>query len=68
MGPIIINVEKSVCQLVIAGNDDARQIEIYTPLKASEEVIISNDGKLKKTTSYTKYPRKAKEVKFSDFF
>lgn len=60
-GPVSIYGEKSTGHLVIAGNDDARQIEIYTPSKASNEIITSSDGK--KTRSYTKSQRKAKEVK-----
>ena len=61
--PISIYGEKSTGHLVITGNDDARQMEIYTPSK--DKAITSSDGK--KTRSYIKSKRKAKEVKFSDF-
>ena len=66
-GPVQIYGEKSTGHLAIAGNDDARQIEIYTPSKASDEVFISNTGKIETIKSYTKVRKKAKEVKFSDF-
>ena len=66
-GPVKIYGEKSTGHLAIAGNDGARQIEIYTPSKASDEVITSNTGEIKTIKSYTKVRKKAKEVKFSDF-
>ena len=67
-GPVQIYAEKSTGHLVIAGNDDARQIEIYNPSKASDEIIISNTEEIKTIKkSYTKVRKKAKEVKFSDF-
>lgn len=65
--PVQIYGEKSTGHLAIAGNDDARQIEIYTPSKASDEGITSNTGEIKTIKSYTKVRKKAKEVKFSDF-
>lgn len=65
--PVRIYGEKSTGHLAIAGNDDARQIEIYTPSKASDEIITSKTGKIKTIKSYTKTRKKAKEVKFSDF-
>jgi hypothetical protein len=65
--PVRIYDEKPTGHLAIAGNDDARQIEIYTPSKASDEVISSSTGKTKVTKSYNKSTKKAKEVKFSDF-
>lgn len=66
-GPIQIYGEKSTGHLAIARNDDARQIEIYTPSKASDEIITNKTGKIKTIRSYTKTRKKAKEVKFSDF-
>lgn len=69
-GPVRIYGEKSTGHLTIAGNDDARQIEIYIPSKsskASDSEIISNSQKIKKTTIYTRSRKKAKQVKFSDF-
>ena len=66
-GPVEICGEESTGHLVIAGNDDARQIEIYTPLKAADEVTINSNGKLKATKTYTKARKRAKQVNFSDF-
>lgn len=66
-GPVQIYGEKSTGHLAIAGNDDARQIELYTPSKASNEVITNNTGEIKTIKSYTKVRKKAKEVKLSDF-
>lgn len=66
-GPVRIHVEKPTSNLVILGNDDARQVEIYTPSKVSDEVILSDNGKTTITKSYSKSRKKAKEVKFSDF-
>jgi len=65
--PAKIYAEESTGHLVIAGNDDARQVEIYTPAKVADEVTISGNGELKTTKTYTKVRKKAKEVKFSDF-
>lgn len=66
-GPVRIHVEKPTGNLVIVGNDDARQVEIYTPLKVSDEIILSDNVKTTITKSYSKSQKKAKEVKFSDF-
>ena len=66
-GPAKIYGEKSTGHLFIGGNDDARQIEIYTPSKAADEVTVSSDGESKRTKTYTKVRKKVKEVKFSDF-
>ena len=65
--PVRIYAEKLTGHLAMAGNDDARQIEIYTPAKASDEVIRSSKGETKVTKTYVKSRKKAKEVKFSDF-
>ena len=59
--------KESTGHLFIAGNDDARQIEIYVPSKAANEVTISSNGELKTTKTYTKVRKKAKQVNFSDF-
>ena len=66
-GPAKIQREESTGHLFIGENDDARQIEIYIPLKAPEEVIDSSNGELKTTKTYSKVSKKAKEVKFFDF-
>jgi len=69
-GPVRIYAEESTGHLAIAGNDDARQIEIYTPSKpskASDSEVISKTGEIKRTTSHTRSRTKAKQVKFSDF-
>ena len=59
--------EKPTGQLVIAGNDDPRQVEIYIPSKTLNEVTISSTGKAKVTKTYKKCRKKAKVVNFSDF-
>jgi len=66
-GPVKIYGEEGSGHLVIGGNDDARQIEIYVPAKTREEVTVSGNGELKTTKTYSKVRKKAKEVKFSDF-
>lgn len=65
--PVRIYAEQSTGHLVIAGNDDARQVEIYIPSKSADEVIISNTGEEIVKKSYHISRQKAKEVKFSDF-
>ena len=66
-GPVEIYGKKSTGNLVIAGSDDARQLEIYIPSKAADEVTISSNGQLKRTKTYIKVRKKAKQVNFSDF-
>lgn len=66
-GPVRIYAEKPTGHLAIGGNDDARQVEIYTPSKVLDEVIISNTGGATIKKSYSNSRKKAKEVKFSDF-
>ena len=66
-GPVKIYGKKSTGHLVITESDDARQIEIYIPSKATDEVTISSNGQLKTTKTYTKVRKKAKQVDFSDF-
>ena len=67
-GPINIYEEKSTGHIFIGANDDARQIAIYNPSKAANEVAVSSDGSLKTTKqSYNKVRPKAKQVSFSDF-
>lgn len=66
-GLVEIYGEESTGHLVIAGNDDARQTVIYTPSKATNEVTIRSNGKLKATKTYTKARKKAKQVNFSNF-
>lgn len=66
-GPVKIYGEESTGHLFIRGNDDARQIEIYTPSKTAKEVSVSSNGELKTTKTYSKVRTKAKEVRFSDF-
>lgn len=66
-GPVRICEKEPTGHLVILGNDDARQMEIYTPSKISDKVILSDTGETTITKSYSKSRKKAKEVKFSDF-
>ena len=63
--PVKVFAEKPTGQLVIAGNDDARSVEIYVPSKTSDKVTTSSDEKV--TRTYEKSRKKAKVVKFSDF-
>ena len=65
--PAQIYGEEATSHFFIRENDQARQIEIYIPSKASNEVTVSNNGKLRTTRTYIKVRKKAKEVKFSDF-
>ena len=58
-------VEKDNGSLVIAGNDDARQVEIYVP---EPGVVKSTTDKVKTyTRTYKRSKKKAREVKFADF-
>ena len=66
-GAIEIYGEESIGHLVIAGNEDAQQVKIYTPSSASKEVSVTNNGELKTTRTYCKTSKRAKQVKFSDF-
>ena len=66
-GPVEIYGKSSTGHLVIAGSDDARQLGIYIPSKAADEVTISSNGQLRTTKTYTKVRKKAKQVDFSDF-
>ena len=68
-GPVIIYGETTTGQLTIAGNEDARQVEIYTPTPSTEceSTSISDGNSREVKRSYTKSRRKAREVKFSDF-
>ena len=66
--PVEIYGKESTGHLVIAGNDDARQINFYIPSKPADKVTISSSNrKLKITKTYSKVPKKVKEVKFSEF-
>ena len=65
--PVKVFTEKPTGQLIIAGNDDARQIELYIPSKTSDQVTITSNGEAKITRVYKKSPRKAKLQTFSDF-
>ena len=54
--------------LVIADNNDARQLEFYIPSNAADEVTTSSNGELRRTQSYKKIQRKKmKQVNFQDF-
>jgi hypothetical protein len=64
-GPVRVYEETN--RLFIGANDNARQIEIYVPSKAINEVTTSKNGELKITKTYTKSRKQAKVVKFSDF-
>ena len=66
-GPVEIYKKESTGHVFIVGNDDAKQIEIYTPSKSADEVTVRSNGVVEKTTTYTKVRKKAKQVNFSDF-
>ena len=68
-GPVRIYGETATGQLAIAGNDDARQVEVYTPTPSTEckSTSISDSNSRKVTRSYTKSPKKARQVNFLDF-
>jgi hypothetical protein len=65
--PLRVFAQKPTGQLVIAGNDNERQVKIYIPSKTSNEVTITSPGKAKVTQTYKKSRKKAKRVNFSDF-
>jgi len=54
-------------QLVIASNDDARQVDIYTPAKISDPEVLSATNEVQQKITHRKSRIKAKQVKFSDF-
>jgi len=64
-GPVKIQREKSTGNIFISANDDARQIEIYIPSKAPEEVTMNEKGELIKTYQFSR--KKPRQVNFSDF-
>lgn len=66
-GLVTIYADKPTGQQAIAENNDARQVEIYTPSKTSDSELISKTGEIKKTRGYTKSRIKHKQVNFSDF-
>ena len=66
-GNVEMYKKESTGHVFIAGNDDAKQIEIYTPSKSVDEVTFRSNGIVKKTTTYTKVRKKVKQVNFSDF-
>jgi hypothetical protein len=66
--PVNIYAEQSAGNLIIAENNDARQVEIYIP--SGEKVIYTNICKKPVTSvtrNYKPSRKKAKEVKFSEF-
>lgn len=66
-GSAKIYSENSTGRLFISPNSDAQQIEIYIPSKTADEVVVSGNGELKTTKTYTNARKKAKQVNFSDF-
>ena len=66
-GHVEVYNKESTGHVFIAGNDDAKQIEIYTPSKSADEVTVRSNGIVERTTTYTKVRKKAKQVNFSDF-
>ena len=66
-GEIRIYGERREGNLVIAGNDEAHQVELYIPSKVTTDRSLSTPREIKKTTTYTRSRKKAKQVKFSEF-
>ena len=66
-GHVEIYKKESAGHVFIAGNDDAKQLEIYTPSKSADEVTVRSNGIVQRTTTYTKVRKKTRQVKFSDF-
>ena len=66
-GPIQIVENQSTGNLVIGGNDDAKQVQFYTPTSATNKVTVNANGELEETKIYNKARTKAKQVNFSDF-
>jgi hypothetical protein len=65
--PVKIYAEQSAGQLIITENNDAHQVEIYTPAKLPDEVMYMNTGQKVVKKSYELSRKKAKEIKFSEF-
>lgn len=65
--PVKIYVEQPAGQLVIADNNDAHQVEIYTPAKLLDEITHTNTGQKVVKKSYKLSRKKAQEIKFSEF-
>jgi hypothetical protein len=63
--PVAIYAEQSAGNLIIAGNNDDRQVEIYIP--SSDKGIHTNIGEKSVTRKYYRSRKKAKEVQFSEF-
>ena len=66
-GPVRIYAETSDGNIAIVGNDDSQQMQIYTPSRFSDEVIIGSTSEHKIKKSYTPSRKKAKQIKFSEF-
>jgi len=66
-GPVKIYEKESTGHLLVAGNDKGKQIEMYVPSKAADEVTVSSNEEVRKTKTYTKVRKKAKQVNFSEF-
>ena len=66
--PIInIYAEKPVGHIAISGNDENRQVAIYTPIKNTKQIIdVTPEQKLVKI-EYKRSLKKPKEVKFIEF-
>jgi len=65
--PISIHADDSVGHLVISDNNEARQVQIYTPSGVEEEVISTTEDHKVISRKFERSRKKAKEVKFSDF-
>ena len=67
-GPVQVFGKEPTGHLVIGGNDDARQVEIYNPSPTEgDELVPIGNGKIRTTRTYKKTRQKAKQVKFSEF-
>ncbi|QXE46097.1 hypothetical protein IV203_000075 (plastid) [Nitzschia inconspicua] len=67
--PEAINVytKNRTGNLIITGNDAARQVEIYIPSKAKAQIRTLTDKQKTITKTYHSLPKRAKQVTFEDF-
>jgi hypothetical protein len=65
--PLQIYAEQSAGHLIIAQNNDAHQVQIYTPSKLPDQVVHTNTGQKVVRKSYEPSRQKAKEIKFDEF-
>jgi hypothetical protein len=65
--PVKIYSKQLAGHVIIAENNDARQVEIYIPAKLPDEVVHIKTGQKIVKKSYELSRKKAQQVKFSEF-